>query len=249
MEIKVLNKEYLKDIINLYDNIRNTTYTLWDNGYPDKELIEWDIERKGLYGVFDNEKLVAIAFAGQRNEDNEDNYTWQDTFEKRGTFARIGVAYEYQNKGIGSMLVKYILDTLKQQGFDGVRILVGTQNVNAIKLYKKFGFNNCGETEKYNHSYYLFELRLKAKSDNNKTFDYEEVHKHSTNNKIEIENSKTCGCFYCKSIFKSSEITMWIKDKIPTAICPNCAVDSVIGDASGYPITKKLLDDMNKKWF
>ena len=42
---------------------------------------------------------------------------------------------------------------------------------------------------------------------------------------------------------------MWIKDKMPTAVCPNCTVDSVIGDASGYPITKELLDDMNKKWF
>ena len=115
MKIKVLTKEYLKDIINLYDNIRNTTFTLWDNGYQDKELIEGDIERKGLYGVFDNEKLIATTFAGQRNEDGEDNYTWQDTIEKCGTFARIGVAYEYQNKGIGSMLVKYILDTLKQQ--------------------------------------------------------------------------------------------------------------------------------------
>ena len=83
-----------------------------------------------------------------------------DTFKKRGTFARIGVSPKYQNKGIGTYLVDFILNELKSQGFDGVRILVGTQNTNAIKLYSKFGFVNCGSIERYGHKYYLFELRL-----------------------------------------------------------------------------------------
>jgi ribosomal protein S18 acetylase RimI-like enzyme len=147
-------------IREIYDDIRNNTYTLWDNGYPNEELIKWDIERKGLWGVFDNEKLIAISFVGKRNEDGEENYTWKDNFKKRGTFARIGVSPKYQNKGIGTLLVDFILKKLKSDGYDGVRILVGTQNTNAIKLYTKFGFINCGKTEKYNHEYYLFELRL-----------------------------------------------------------------------------------------
>ena len=59
------------------------------------------------------------------------------------------------------MLVSFILKQLQEQGFDGVRILVGKSNFNAIKLYEKFGFNNCGETYRYGHDYYLFELNLK----------------------------------------------------------------------------------------
>lgn len=75
------------------------------------------------------------------------------------------------------------------------------------------------------------------------------IHKHSINNKIEIYNSNTCGCFYCREIFAPSEIKTWIKDKGETAECPYCKVDSVIGNASGYEISKSLLDAMSKKWF
>lgn len=160
MDIKLLTKENINEIKALYSDIKNNTYTLWDENYPSEELILWDIERKGLWGVFDNQTLIAIAFIGERCEDGEENFTWKDTFKKRGTFARIGVSSKYQNKGVGTYLVNFILKELKSKGFDGVRILVGCQNTNAIKLYSKFGFVNCGKTERYGHEYYLFELRL-----------------------------------------------------------------------------------------
>ena len=51
MEIKQLNQDNIDEIILLYDEIKRTTYTLWDDNYPSKELIEWDIERNGLWGL------------------------------------------------------------------------------------------------------------------------------------------------------------------------------------------------------
>lgn len=160
MKIRLLTNEDIQDIQKLYQDIKDNTYTLWDKDYPSEELIKWDIERNGLWGVFDDNSLIAISYAGERCEDGEEDFTWQDTFKKRGTFARIGVSPEYQHKGVGTYLVDFILDKLRFQGFDGVRILVGAQNTNAIKLYTKFGFVNCGSIERYGHKYYLFELRL-----------------------------------------------------------------------------------------
>ena len=104
--------------------------------------------------------MIAVTFIGERCEDGEEDFTWQDNFKKRGTFARICVSPQHQNKGIGKLLVNFALKQLKSQGFDGIRILVGTQNTNAIKLYSKFSFINCGKVERNGHDYYLFELRL-----------------------------------------------------------------------------------------
>lgn len=78
-----------------------------------------------------------------------------------------------------------------------------------------------------------------------------EAHEHSINHRQEIEASKLCGCFDCLYTFSPSEITEWITsgpgDEF--AMCPRCGIDSVIGDASGYPITDKFLREMNKYWF
>ena len=76
-----------------------------------------------------------------------------------------------------------------------------------------------------------------------------EIHKHSSNNKIEITDSDTCGCFYCKELLVQTEVKEWIQDKEQTAICPYCKTDSVLGNKSGYEITRELLDAMSKKWF
>jgi len=75
------------------------------------------------------------------------------------------------------------------------------------------------------------------------------AHDHCTSNYKELQKSKICGCFYCEKIFDPNEITEWIQDSELTAVCPYCNIDSVIGDASGIPITKKFLKEMNKYWF
>lgn len=41
---------------------------------------------------------------------------------------------------------------------------------------------------------------------------------------------------------------MWL-DREDTVLCPYCCADSVIGESSGYPITKEFLKKMNEYWF
>ena len=38
------------------------------------------------------------------------------------------------------------------------------------------------------------------------------------------------------TVFKPADILEWTDDD-QTALCPNCGIDSVIGDKSGYPVT------------
>ncbi len=74
------------------------------------------------------------------------------------------------------------------------------------------------------------------------------AHKPSIRHRAELEASNICGCFYCLSNYPPSEITQWIDDG-QTALCPKCPVDSVIGSASGYPITREFLQRMHDHWF
>jgi len=78
---------------------------------------------------------------------------------------------------------------------------------------------------------------------------YVEAHKHCTNNRDALLDSSVCGCFYCLEVFEPSRITDWIPDTKGTAICPYCGVDSVIGERSGFPVTKEFLGEMKGYWF
>lgn len=81
-----------------------------------------------------------------------------------------------------------------------------------------------------------------------------EAHNTCSNHKPELEKDSRCGCFCCLNIYDPKEIEEWVIASTPcdyrgTAMCPHCGIDSVIGESSGYPITKEFLTVMNQMWF
>jgi hypothetical protein len=74
------------------------------------------------------------------------------------------------------------------------------------------------------------------------------AHKHSIRHRQELEASESCGCFYCLAIFEPSSLEDWVDEGDSTALCPQCGIDSVIGSASGYPITREFLERMHHRF-
>lgn len=79
------------------------------------------------------------------------------------------------------------------------------------------------------------------------------AHDRSAEHRAELLGSAICGCFYCRGEFEPDEIRKWVDEDEhgigQTALCPRCGVDSVIGSASGYPITQDFLGRMRAHWF
>ena len=76
-----------------------------------------------------------------------------------------------------------------------------------------------------------------------------EIKKHAQDNEIEIVQSTQCGCFFCRHIFSARDVQEWIDEDGITALCPECGMDAVIGDASGYTVDKNLMKEMNLAFF
>lgn len=96
---------------------------------------------------------------------------------------------------------------------------------------------------------YLEKAEKKQKEQDEQDRIYKQAHDGSIRNKELLQKSEKCGCFNCGRIFLPSEITDYVSDEEPTALCPYCHIDSVIGDAVGVTITPKFLKAMNKRWF
>jgi hypothetical protein len=72
----------------------------------------------------------------------------------------------------------------------------------------------------------------------------------TSSHRAQLMASESCGCFYCLELFVPSEIERWLNEGDGTAVCPRCGIDSVLGDASGYPIKDpEFLGGMNRFWF
>lgn len=112
--------------------------------YVDSIYGEWNEEnQKKLFERFmkENSKNIELIYlkdelVGFYNGKDKDN----NTFE----IGNICVKPEYQNKGIGTAVLKEILFEHKEQN---IKLQVFKINENAIKLYEKMGFEKTDETE------------------------------------------------------------------------------------------------------
>ena len=60
--------------------------------------------------------------------------------DKRVYVSRMIVKKEYRNRGIGSEILEFLIKKAKEMGFSEMTIGVDKDNVNALHLYRKFGF-------------------------------------------------------------------------------------------------------------
>lgn len=86
-------------------------------------------------------------------------------------------------------------------------------------------------------------------SDSDPAAQLKQAHILASLHRKQIEKSAVCGCFFCETRFDSARIEEWT-DEGDTALCPNCGVDSVIGDASRLAVTDPdFLRRMRIFWF
>lgn len=116
---------------------------------PLEKLLEMiktrDLNPDWSVGCFDGEKLVGFILTGYRET------TVGKTCYDGGT----GVIKAYQRKGIGEMMLKELLQFLKEKQVGRFVLEVLENNTPAINLYEKYGFAktrklNCFEIKKQN---------------------------------------------------------------------------------------------------
>ena len=75
---------------------------------------------------------------------------------------KIVVSKNYQNNNVGSKLLRFMIEECKKLNKIRVCLEVDSQNSNAIKLYKQFGFLTVGTRNKYyaNNDAILMDLGL-----------------------------------------------------------------------------------------
>lgn len=144
-----------EEILALYRKNIGTAGCTWHEEYPTMLNILEDMELKSLYCLKDAMgRILAVASAGPFNELTE--LTWDERMINPCELARITVTPDLQGKGIASLLLKAVISDCIRRGFDGMRFLVSKTNNNALRLYRRFGFEETGEAFLYGHEFFCY---------------------------------------------------------------------------------------------
>lgn len=98
------------------------------------------VDTENAYGFIakDKEKIVAFAYGyALIRPDNKTMFYLHS----------IGVLPSFQNKGVGSGLMKYITNFAKTKNFSEVFVITDKQNQPACRIYEKTGYTNEIENE------------------------------------------------------------------------------------------------------
>lgn len=119
-ELPILTQLFnYKDIDDMIaENTRNI-----DNGIVD------------IFAMFDDDKLIGEFYVKYDNEDKD--------FAEKGKRAYLfafRVHKDYQGKGLGSYLLKTVIDELNANGYHELTVGVEDDNIRARYMYKKHGF-------------------------------------------------------------------------------------------------------------
>lgn len=143
MDIRLAELDEIDKIKNIYDLATtfmnsNGNGHQWVNGYPQKSLIQKDIENKNLYVCLIDGKIVAVFcfFVGVDNTYGVIDGSWLND-KPYGVIHRIAVVE--RGKGIASQCIQWCL---KQ--FGNIRIDTHEDNIPMQKTILKNGFKYCG---------------------------------------------------------------------------------------------------------
>lgn len=159
MEIRKAKIEEAEEILKIYKSLIGYEGCLWDEYYPNIEIVNNDIKNETLYVALIDNEIVGAAQSGIDEElFNMDFFTKEKKNPR--DLSRVAVKKEYQKQGIARKIIAYIEDELRKDGVDYMYLTVGKTNVKAYSLYKSIGYETKGEMVKYDIDWYCQEKKL-----------------------------------------------------------------------------------------
>ena len=118
----------------------------WQNGYPNPETVNSDIEKQIGYVLVENDNVVAYSVVILNDEPAYENI--EGKWFSDGDFNvvhRLAVSDEVAGKGYATEIFRRIEDLSRQNGIFSVKVDTNFDNAAMLHLLKKLGYTYCGK--------------------------------------------------------------------------------------------------------
>lgn len=145
-------------ILALYSSVKGRPYCFWDEDYPSDIEADRDLQHGCLYVLEDGEDIIGAISAEAENE-LDDLPCWE-LRHAVGEVARVVIAPAWQGKGLSEKLVALMEQTMKEQSYLGVHLLVAMRNDPALACYRRLGYRFFTPVEMYGIDFFPCEKKL-----------------------------------------------------------------------------------------
>lgn len=118
----------------------------WQNGYPNPETVNSDIQKQIGYVLTENDRVVAYCAVLLNDEPAYENI--KGKWLSDGDFNvvhRVAVSDEVAGKGYATEIFRRIEDFSRQNGIFSVKVDTNFDNAAMLHILKKLGYSYCGE--------------------------------------------------------------------------------------------------------
>ena len=163
---RLAEKSDLEKILEIIEDAKNEmareNRDQWNTEYPDRSLIEEDLNLKHGYVLSGNE-IVSYASIFFNHDDEYQNLKtgkWLTLDGEYMSMHRLAVKEEYKGKGIASLVFANEIELGRKMGLKSFRGDTREDNKKMLHLFDKFGFEKTGTLEYPNGTYITFEKLL-----------------------------------------------------------------------------------------
>ena len=143
--------------------LRQQGINQWQHGSPSKETIEQGIKEQTSYVYEIDRNIVATAMLTNYDRDYENYPTLWSKCDNYLVIHRVATLKNIRNQGIGRQFLSAIVEFVKKENIDYIRIDTHKDNKIMRKFLSDFGFVELGEIK----------LTMKNNSDDKERIAYE----------------------------------------------------------------------------
>jgi ribosomal protein S18 acetylase RimI-like enzyme len=117
----------------------------WDEHYPNKEIIELDIEQGTLFVCEENDAIAGILVLDENPSETYKTIRWSQNQGPHLIMHRLAVHPHIQGKGIATRLIAFAEDYAERNGYTSIRMDTYAKNTRALEIYPRLGYIHRGE--------------------------------------------------------------------------------------------------------
>ncbi len=135
----------------------------WNQDYPSFKAFENDVNRKELYVLEEEEKIIGVIALTSLIDDEYLDINWLTPNNNNLYIHRLAITPKYQGRGKAQILMGFAEDFARKNKYISIRLDTFSKNLRNQKFYEKRGYKKLGVVNFPNqsvHPFFCYELIL-----------------------------------------------------------------------------------------